>query len=216
MARLKTIICIDRDGTLIYDDKYHLGRTNGWKKLIKILPSVVTNLKQLRKIPNVAIYMITNQPGVAVKDWPLLTEDRAHKVCQHILRLFEEKGFTFDGYFLCGHANPAYMKRRPNRTYIKSRVCNCGCVKPRLGMIFKTLKAEGVQRKDVRLFVIGDRYSDVKTALNAKGTGIHIPFKNEKEQQRKMETLKKNKNVYFARDFKDAVKFIVKKRYRND
>lgn len=45
----KTIICIDRDGTLIYDSKDHLflGKDDAWESEIKLLPHVIDGLKAL-------------------------------------------------------------------------------------------------------------------------------------------------------------------------
>ncbi len=47
METKKAIICIDRDGTLIHDEKDHLflGRDNDWKSKVKILPYVIDGLK---------------------------------------------------------------------------------------------------------------------------------------------------------------------------
>ena len=209
----KTIICLDRDGTLIYDDKYHLGRSNDWKKKIKILPGVTSGIKELQKIPQIRLYMITNQPGVAVKEFKLLTEQRAYQVSQYIFDLFKKKKAFLDGYFVCTHASPAYTKRRAERTFHKKLVCNCSCIKPRLGMVFSSLKAEGVKRSDVKLYVIGDRASDLQTAINAKGIGIYIPFKGEAQEQEKIEALKRKykSRIYLAKNFKDAAGFIIKR-----
>lgn len=83
----KTLICIDRDGTLIYDEKDHLflGKDPDWASKMKILPGVIEGLKKLRNIPNASLYMITNQPGVAILDYPLLTVEKAHEVCRYVL-----------------------------------------------------------------------------------------------------------------------------------
>ena len=97
----KILVCLDRDGTVIYDNKYRLGRTYDWKTKIKILSTVIKGLKLLRIIPNVAIYVITNQPGVAIKNFPLLTLDRAHEVNQYILTQIKKIGGQIDGHFLC-------------------------------------------------------------------------------------------------------------------
>ena len=48
--------CIDRDGTIIYDKKYHLGHQINWKRKVKLLENVVKGLKKLRKIKNIRIY----------------------------------------------------------------------------------------------------------------------------------------------------------------
>src|SRR5512143_1065114 len=102
---IKTLICIDRDGTLIYDEKEHLylGRDNSWKAKVKILPYVTEGMRVLKAIPDAAVYMITNQPGVAITDFPLLTLERAHEVCRYVLEKIKDIGGRIDGYFLCPH-----------------------------------------------------------------------------------------------------------------
>ena len=64
----KVIICIDRDGTLINDQKFYLGKEEGWQEQVEILPGVIEGLKKLNTINNSAIYMVTNQAGVAIAD----------------------------------------------------------------------------------------------------------------------------------------------------
>ena len=208
-VKKKTTICINRDGTLIYDNKYHLGKTNNWRSKVKILPSVVSGIRQLRKIPSVKLYMITNQPGVATKTFPLLTLQRAHEVCRYVLKKLENKRAKLDGYFLCPHASPSYTRKRKDRKFDDRLVCNCSCIKPRLGMVFNALKVEGVKRKDVDIYVIGDRASDVKTATNVKGTGILVPFKNEHGEKEKAEKI--TGKMYIAKNFTDAVGYIKKR-----
>jgi histidinol-phosphate phosphatase family protein len=204
----KTLVCLDRDGALIYDEKYHLGRTDDWKSKIRILPTVIEGLRLLRTLPNVAMYVITNQPGVAIKDFPLLTLDRAHEVNRYILTQIAKKGGQIDGYFLCPHANLQYVKKRTNYNFDEKMVCDCECEKPKSGMVFDALKTEGLTREETNLYVIGDRSSDVETAVNINGTGIFIPFEN---VPRHIENIKKlnQTNVYIARDFLDAAKFII-------
>lgn len=204
---MKTIICIDRDGTIIYDDKYHLGSTRDWKNKIKILKGVINGLEILNKIPNAKIYMITNQPGVANKSYPLLTLKKAHEVCKYVVEKIKKKGGKLDGYFLCPHAAPEYAKKHKNLEWNKKMVCNCSCIKPNLGMVFDSLKKEGVARKDAKVYVIGDRVSDVKTGINAKGIGILVPFENRSGEDKKVRKLK-NKNAYVAKDFADAAHYI--------
>jgi histidinol phosphatase-like enzyme len=49
----KTIVCIDRDGTLIYDEKDHLylGRDDDWKSKVKMLPYIIDGLTLLMTTP---------------------------------------------------------------------------------------------------------------------------------------------------------------------
>jgi histidinol-phosphate phosphatase family protein len=212
----KTMICVDRDGTLAYDEKDHLflGRTEDWKSKVKLLP-VIDGLKLLKTIPDSAVYMITNQPGVAISDFPLLTVERAHEVCKYIVDRIKGMGAHIDGYFLCPHANRDYVKRYGNRfRFDKKLVCECDCIKPGLGMVFDALKSEQVTPEEVDIYMIGDRATDVETAMNIGGTGILIPFENQPGEDRKVTTFKDLSHVYIARDMLDAAKFIVSKENR--
>jgi len=208
------LILIDRDGTLIFDNKYHLGRTNDWRKKIKFLPGIISGIKKLKQIPNAKIYMITNQPGVAIKEFKLLTKKRAEQVAQYIEDKLNKKGAKIDGHFVCGHASPAYTRKRNQYKFNKKLVCNCTCIKPNFGMVFDALKKEGLKKSNTNIYVIGDRISDVKTALKVKGQGIFVPFKGEKEEIEKIKKLKNKRNIYLAKNFIDATKFIIKKEKR--
>ncbi|MCH7902926.1 hypothetical protein IIC68_04185 [archaeon] len=56
----------------------------------------------------------------------------------------------------------------------------------------------------------GDRVTDVKTGINANGTGILVPFPNKPNEKEKVLKLN-SRNKYIAKDFLDAVMFIKKK-----
>ena len=85
------LIFIDRDGTVLYDIKhsprYYLGRQKDWKAKTRFLKYVVSGLKLLKKsIPEAKIYLISNQPGIAIKDFPLLTKKRANETFRYVLK----------------------------------------------------------------------------------------------------------------------------------
>ncbi|MCK5553200.1 MAG: HAD hydrolase-like protein [Deltaproteobacteria bacterium] len=207
----KTIICIDRDGTLIYDERDHLylGRDDHWKSKVKILPYVIDGLTLLMTIPDSAIYMITNQPGVAIIDYPLLTFERTHQVCTHVVDELKSMGGRIDGYFLCPHATPGYVKTKPGVNFDEKLVHECTCLKPNLGMVFDALKAENIAPDDAHVYVIGDRATDVQTALNINGIGILVPFENEPGEDEKVKKLEDQTRIYIAHDLLDAAGFIV-------
>jgi len=207
---IKTLICIDRDGTLIYDEKEHLylGRDNGWKAKVKLLPYVVEGMRRLKAIPDAAVYMITNQPGVAITDFPLLTLERADEVCRYILEKIKDIGGRIDGYFLCPHANQAYVKKYTQYHFDERLVCECSCIKPDLGMIFDALRSEGVTPGSVSIYMIGDRATDVRTALNMGGTGILVPFENQQGEDQEVNKIKDQSRVYIAKNLLDAAEFI--------
>jgi len=214
MAKKKKniLICTDRDGVLIYDRKYYLGKTHDWKKKIKILPSVVEGMKLLhKKIPNAKIFMVTHQPGVAVREFKLLTEERAHKVCEEVLHRFSKKGVPFHGYFMCPFADSSYIHRKDLFKFHKKYVCECTCVKPNIGMILMALRGADFEWKDTDIYMMGDRASDVRMGLKAKGTGILVPFGNEPGQIEKVQKMKEKKRIFIADNFLDAAKYIIKK-----
>ncbi len=207
----KTIICIDRDGTLIHDSREHLflGSDNDWLEKVEILPFAVEGLHLLNTLPDTGVYMITNQGGVAISDLPLLTEKRAHEVCRHVVELLKNKGASLNGYFLCPHATPEYASRKPDTNFHAHLVHDCHCLKPGLGMVFDALQAEGVTPDNAEVYVIGDRASDVQTALNIGGTGILIPFANEPGEFDKVRLLEQKGHIHVAESLLAAAEYIV-------
>jgi len=208
--RKNILVCIDRDGTLDYDMRYHLGHQKNWKSKVHLLDNVIKGLKLLRKIPGVKIHMITNQTGVAIKDFPLLTLERAHEVCKFVMARLKDRSVGLDGYELCGKASVAYTKKRSKYKFHKNLVGNFSCFKPNPGMVNTSLKKEGWTKNNTNIYVIGDRISDVKCGINAGGYGILVPFPNRPEESIKVKKVK-SKKKYVAKDFLDAVRFIRKK-----
>ena len=51
----------------------------------------LSGLKLLRKISNSKIYIITNQPGITIKEFPTLTKKMAEEVCNYVLDLLKKK-----------------------------------------------------------------------------------------------------------------------------
>jgi len=208
------LICIDRDGTLIYDNKYHLGHQRNWKRLVKFLPKVIDGLKLIKKkLPKAKFVMISNQSGVAIKNYPLLTNKKSEEVCEYIIQKLKLKGVTLDGYEICGHVDKSYVKRRSQYKFDKKLVCNCSCIKPEIGMIREALKKSNWEITETDIYVLGDRYIDVRTGLNAKGHGILIPFKEELgniERTKRYVKSKDKKKIFIAKDFLDAAKYIIK------
>jgi len=205
------LICIDRDGTLIYDKKYHLGHQKDWKNKIRVLDGVVKGIKLLRKkFPEAKIHMMTNQAGVAIKEFPLLDEKRAANVCSYITNLLKKKGANLNRYALCGRADPSYVRSHPQFTFNKKFVGNFSCRKPNPGMINGFLKEEGWKKSNTSIYVIGDRLSDVETALRVNGSGILIPFKGELGEDAKF-MKKKHKKAYMVENFLEAVELIIEK-----
>ena len=206
----KVLIFIDRDGTIVYDKKYHLGHQKDWKKKIKIMPQAIGAIKKLNQIPNSSIYMISNQPGIAVKNFKLLTKERANQVCSKVIRILNRKGARIQGFFVCGHASLSYVRKHPEWKFDMKMVhAKCKCRKPAIGMIKEALLKEELRMKDVKIYVMGDRSSDVRAGINARGIGILVPFVNRPDEPTVARKIK-SKRKYIAKDFLDAVRFIKK------
>jgi histidinol-phosphate phosphatase family protein len=205
------LLCLDRDGTIIYDDKYHLGSQKNWKKLIKFRPGVINGLKKLnKKFSKAKIYLISNQSGVAIKEFPLLTSNKAKSVCRYIVKLMNQRGVKVERCFICPHTTPSYVKSHPQFTFEKKKICKCKCAKPDIGLVEQSLKDAKWKKEYTDIYAIGDRMSDVKTGINVGGFGILFPFVNRPGEVRKVRKLK-SKKKYIAKNFNDAVEFLVKR-----
>ena len=167
------LICIDRDDTLIYDRKYFLGHTEDWKKKVKILKGVVSGLKLLNKLPNTALYMTSNQSGIAI--FPKLTPKRARVVCKYVIDMLKKKGAILHGLIFSQYVTPEYVKQHQQYNFNPRRVRDDPWAKPNPGMIKEALKRKGWKREESEVYVIGDRATDVQSALNIKGFGILVP-----------------------------------------
>ncbi len=76
-------------------------------------------------------------------------------------------------------------------------------------MVFDALKSENVAPEDANVYVIGDRATDVQTALNIGGFGILIPFENEPGEDEKIKGLADQAHVYIAQNLLKAAEHII-------
>lgn len=208
------LVCIDRDDTLIYDRRYFLGHTDDWRKKVKILKGVIPGLKLLNTLPHAASYMVSNQSGIAI--FPTLTPQRANEVCRYVISLLKRKGASLAGFLFSQYVTPDYVKKHQQYHFNPERVRNDSWTKPHSGMIREALRRQTWKRSDTDIYAIGDRVSDVQSALNIRGFGVLVPAKTEPHQIEKTRALMKKsaynkKHIYIARDFLDAARFIVRR-----
>lgn len=216
MKKNNILLCVDRDGTLIYDEDYHLGKDNYWRSKVKFMPKTVEGMKFLDKnFPDcVCRFIITNQPGVAIQDFKRLTIKRANEVSKEIVNIFKREGAYFDGFIVCPHVDLSYVEKHPEHKFDKKYVHKeCTCFKPNTGMIEEALEKKKLDKKNTHIYIIGDRENDILTALNAKGVGILVPFENRMGEVEKVKILKKKfpKQVFIAKDFLGAIQCIIDK-----
>ena len=179
----KILVCSDRDGTINVDNDYYLGKSPNWKSQIEFLPGVIRGIKLLNKIPNLEFFIITNQSGVAISydkkdsEFANLTEERMHEVNHEIITQLAGNGASVRSYFACPFVDSAYAKsalvkgRTINSKYLHDNHPN---IKPAIGMIEKAAKSIISKLSDCDIWMIGNRFSDVQTGINANGRSILI------------------------------------------
>jgi histidinol-phosphate phosphatase family protein len=211
------LVCSDRDGTINYDENYYLGASPDWKEQVKLQKGVVEGIRLINSIKNSEFFIITNQAGVALQggEFDDLTMERMNEVNNFILKKLEENGVRAGGVFSCPFVDSNYVKksiergRRVNPEFVKD---NHPDLKPNTGMIEKAANKVGRKLEECRVYVIGDRMSDVEMALKAGGVGILI----ESEKTAELKDTEKARilarthpgRVYLARDFLEGAGFI--------
>ena len=211
------LVCLDRDGTINEDDNYYLGSSHSWKKQVRILEGVVEGIKKLNTFPETEVFIITNQSGVALaeKRFTELTEERMHEVNQYILNLLSKQGAKVRGYFACPFVDTKYVEKvkkrgwKVHQKYIQDMHPD---LKPNIGMLEKCARTLGYSLKEVELYVIGDRSSDVELGLGGGGKGILVSSQKTIElgDLNKVKKLQEKhpKKVFIASDFLDATNYV--------
>lgn len=215
MDKKINLVCLDRDGTVNEDHNNYIGSSSNWRDEVIILDRVAEGIRLMNKTPGLEVFIVTNQAGVAIEDFPEFTEERMHEVNQYIVELLNSQGAMVRGYFCCPFVDSAYAEkarargRRVNPAYVKD---DCRDLKPNTGMLEKAAARIGSELGKLNVYVIGDRKSDIELGLNAGGTGILVPGLKTFELG-DVEKVKKlgqeySKRVIIAGNFFEAAKYI--------
>jgi histidinol-phosphate phosphatase family protein len=169
------LVHFDRDGTLIVDPGNFPGSADCPASQIQLMPGVVEGLRLLReKAAHAKLVIATNQSGVARR------KISAQDIELVNARVQELTGNAFDGVYYCEHVPKSYVddvrKRKGDVPLDFSFVKDCPDYKPGTGMLEKAAKdLHGKKIAECRHYVVGDRGTDVLTALNAGGIGVFVP-----------------------------------------
>lgn len=136
---------LDRDGTLIFEPQDTF-QVNSIEKL-KILDGTIKGLKELKKL-GFEFIMVTNQNGIGTRLFPRASFQTPQN---RLLSIFKENGIKFKKIYICPHLP----------------IKNCGCRKPKIGLIKKFLRENLINKNNS--FMCGDRKTD---KLFAKNIGI--------------------------------------------
>jgi len=226
------LVCCDRDGNLIKDRDNFPGTDPNWRNQIEPLPGAIEGVRILNTIPGVYVVIVTNQAGVALTgidpktemNFDNLTEDIAYEVNKSVVEIFGRKKAHINGFVTCPFIDKTYVEksRQRGRTVDERFVVEEGHrdMKPNIGMLETAAQNLGYQLEQCRVYVLGDRSSDVQMGLNVhhqlsiESFGVLVP--GWKTRQRndipEVEKLaqKHPGRVYIAKDFLDAAEYVVR------
>lgn len=141
---LRPAVFLDRDGTINEQMGYinHISR-------FQLLPGVAAAIRKLNE-NNIPVVVVTNQSGLARGYFP---EELLVAVHEKMTALLAGQGAHVDGIYVCPH--------HPEAKRDEYRVA-CDCRKPQTGLLLRAAREMGLDL--AASFVVGDRWSDLKTA----------------------------------------------------
>jgi len=145
----KRVVFVDRDGTLIEEPADE--QVDRLDK-IRLMPGVIAALLDLRRA-GFEFVMVTNQDGLGTASLPTAAFESAQRF---LLDLFASQGIEFAAVCVCPH-------------FLRD---DCGCRKPKLGMLSEYLAANAIDRS--HSYMIGDRDTDLEFAANLGVAGLRV------------------------------------------
>lgn len=143
----RAAVFLDRDGTICEEVGYlnHVSR-------FRMFPFVADALRRLNE-RGYPVIVVSNQSGVARGYFP---ESVLHEVTERMKQELAESGAKVDAVYYCSHSSSE----------------NCSCRKPRTGLLECAARDHAIDLR--RSFVVGDRYTDVELARNARARGVLV------------------------------------------
>ncbi|MCL2144431.1 MAG: HAD family hydrolase [Endomicrobia bacterium] len=173
---------LDRDGTLIFDKNYLSSPDK-----VKLYSYSAESIDKLRGA-GFKIIVVTNQSGIARG---MFSGKELKKVNKKFIDLLKEQGAKIDGLYFCPHIDED----------------NCGCRKPKIGMVLKAAKEHNIDLK--KSYTVGDSIRDYLLGYNSGGKGILVLTGHGKRQQKKIKS-RKIKPLAVCKTLKQAANLIIK------
>jgi D-glycero-D-manno-heptose 1,7-bisphosphate phosphatase len=152
--RGRAAVFLDRDGTI----NEQMGYINHATRFV-LLPDAADAIKRLNDL-NIPVVVVSNQSGLARGYFP---EELLVTVHEKMKRLLAEKGAHVDAIYYCPHHPEAKEERF-------RAICNCR--KPKPGLILQAAEEMGLDPSNS--YVVGDRWSDIKTAANCGAKSVLV------------------------------------------
>jgi D-glycero-D-manno-heptose 1,7-bisphosphate phosphatase len=145
--RTMRAVFLDKDGTLVEDIPYNVD-----PELLTLTWQAGPAL-QLFQQSGYALFVVTNQPGIAKG---LFAEAALERVERRLSGLLAQYGVVLSGFYYCPHS--------PDGT-VSGYAMSCGCRKPLPGMLFRAASEHGIDL--ARSWMIGDILHDVEAGRRA-------------------------------------------------
>jgi D-glycero-D-manno-heptose 1,7-bisphosphate phosphatase len=175
-------VFLDRDGTI----NEEMGYINHLSRFI-LLPQVIPAIRRLNEA-GLKVVIITNQSGVARGYFPHSLVERVHG---HLEEILAAGGAHLDGIYACFHA--------PRE--------GCSCRKPRPDLVFRA--AQELDLDLGRSYLVGDRYNDVETAVNAGVKGVLVLTGYGQGEYHHVRHSRQAQAAHVAANLLDAVEWIL-------
>ncbi len=154
-------IFLDKDGTLVEDIPYNVNPA-----LLELTWQAGQALQLLKEL-GYAVFVVTNQPGVARG---LFTEAALEALEKRLSELLAQYGVALDGFYYCPHSADGTVERY---------AVSCTCRKPMPGMLFRAAHEHGIDL--AASWMIGDILNDVEAGRRAGCRTVLIDNGNETE-----------------------------------
>ncbi|MBA2114533.1 D-glycero-beta-D-manno-heptose 1,7-bisphosphate 7-phosphatase [Bremerella alba] len=147
-------VFLDRDGTINEEVKY-LGSPHQ----LRIIPGAAEAIARLNQV-GIPVIVVTNQSGIARGYY---SEDDVQDVHNYMDKLLADQGASVTSYYYCPHHPDAIVRKY---------AVDCECRKPRIGMLSAAAAQENVSLSQA--YVVGDKRSDLRAAVNSGARGILV------------------------------------------
>lgn len=190
MTKRKPAVFLDRDGTINEQMGYinHICR-------FQLLPGAAQAIKKLNDA-HIPVVVVSNQSGLARGYFP---EELLVAMHEKMHKLLAEEGAVVDAIYYCPH-HPEAKEARFREA--------CDCRKPKPGLILQASEELGLDPE--KSFVVGDRWSDIKTAANCGATSILVRTGYGRGDEQYIGPQQKIQPDFKADDLSGAVEWILK------
>ncbi len=183
-------VFLDRDGTI----NEQMGYVNHTCRF-QLLPGAAAAQKR-HNYAHIPVNVIYNQTGLARGYFP---EELLTAVHEKMHKLLAEEGAKVDAIYYCPHHPEAKEERFRE---------SCNCRKPKPGLVLQA--AEELQLLPEQSFVVGDRWSDIKTAANCGARSVLVRTGYGRGDEQYIGPTQKIQPDFKADDLGEAVDWILK------